>query len=107
MRWLSATILPKDILAILRRGPVSPAGVSQRLLAAGHAPAADVLGELETCETGLIEEEALRRLDERGPNVIASEHRTGRLRLLGTPCSIRWCSWQQSPFSPAIRVQER
>ena len=41
---------------------------------------------LETGDKGLSEEEAARRLEQHGPNVVAKEQRFRRLRLLGQAC---------------------
>ena len=84
MPILPTAILPKNILAIIKR-PASPIQASPLLMeVAGNAPEA-VLGKLRTTENGLSEAEADRRLEEFGPNVVAQEQRHGRLRLLGQP----------------------
>jgi len=85
MPILPTAILPKNILAIIKR-PANQIRVSPLLMeVAGIAPDA-VLGKLQTTENGLSEEETDRRLEEYGPNVIAQEQRHGRLRLLGHAC---------------------
>ena len=84
MPILPTSILPKNILAIIKR-PANQVQVSPLLVEiAQHAPA-DVLGKLQTNENGLSEEEAQERLEKYGPNVIAQEQRLGRLRLWATP----------------------
>jgi Mg2+-importing ATPase len=57
--------------------------VSPALVEAAAADAGEVLRKLQTSVDGLTEAEASRRLDEHGPNVIVSEARFRRLRLLG------------------------
>ena len=42
---------------------------------------------LETNDKGLSEEEAARRLEQHGPNVVAKEQRFRRLKLLGQACA--------------------
>ena len=58
--------------------------VSPLLLEAARSEGKEALRKLDTSTTGLTEEEAERRLEEYGPNVVAQERRFRRLRLLGT-----------------------
>jgi Mg2+-importing ATPase len=77
--------LPAGVLP--RRFPQRPAPairVSPLLLEVAALGAPDVLEKLETSLEGLTEEEAQRRLEIYGPNMVAQEQRFGKLRLLGT-----------------------
>jgi len=60
--------------------------VSPSLIQAASVVPAEVLCELKTGVEGLTEEEAQRRLEECGPNVVAHEHRFTRLRLFVKAC---------------------
>ncbi len=86
MPFFPTAILPKNILAILRRSP-NHVGVAPRLVEMAQSEAAAVFAKLETSEAGLTEEEAEKRLEEYGPNAVAEEHRHGRLALLGMACA--------------------
>jgi len=80
-------ILPAGVLA--KKVPQRPGAgirVSPLLLETAASEAEEVYQKLQTSSTGLAQEEALRRLEEHGPNVVAQEHRYGRLRLLGKAC---------------------
>jgi Mg2+-importing ATPase len=57
--------------------------VSPLLTESARSEAKDVVGMLQSSETGLTEEEAGRRLEEHGPNVVAQEVQFRKLRLLG------------------------
>ena len=57
--------------------------VASLLLESAAWDAEDVFHKLKTGASGLSEEEAARRLVEHGPNVLASEDRFRRLKLLG------------------------
>ena len=46
-----------------------------------------VFRRLETNDKGLSEEEAARRLEQHGPNVVAKEQRFRRIKLLGQACA--------------------
>ena len=85
MPILPTSILPKNILAIIKR-PANHVQVSPLLVEVAHGGAADALGKLQTNENGLSQDEAQERLEKYGPNVIAQEQRMGRLRLLGYAC---------------------
>jgi len=77
-------VLPKNILGVIKRtGPIQ---VSPRLIRAASLAAPEVLSELESGLHGLTEEEAQRRLEEYGPNVVAYEDRFTRLRLFVKAC---------------------
>jgi len=84
MVLIPSFVLPKNILgAIKRTGPIQ---VSPRLIRAASLAAAEVLSELGSGLHGLTEEEAQRRLEEYGPNVVAHEDRFTRLRLFVKAC---------------------
>ncbi|MGA2062112.1 MAG: HAD-IC family P-type ATPase, partial [Thermoguttaceae bacterium] len=85
MPILPTSILPKNILAIIKR-QANHVQVSPLLIEVAQNTADVVLGKLQTNENGLSEEEAQERLEKYGPNVIAQEQRLGRLRLLGHAC---------------------
>ena len=86
MRNLPTAILPKNILAVLRRSP-NQVGVAPTLVEMARTDAAAVFAKLKTGEAGLTEDEAARRLEEHGPNVVAEERRHGRLVLLAKACA--------------------
>jgi P-type Mg2+ transporter len=85
MPILPTAILPKNILAIFKRAGAQ-VRVSPLLADVARIVPAEALEKLQTTENGLIEEEAQRRLEEYGPNVIAQEQRSGRIQLLGHAC---------------------
>ncbi len=85
MPFSPTTIIPKNILTILKRSP-SQIPVSSRLANCARTDPADVLRQLQTTETGLSEDEAWQRLEQHGPNVVAQERRHTRLALLGKAC---------------------
>src|SRR5215510_2453206 len=79
-----SSILPRNILTLRRaNGAIQ---VSPRLIQAASAVPAEVLSKLKTGAEGLTEEEAQRRLEEYGPNVVAQEQRFTRLRLFVRAC---------------------
>jgi Mg2+-importing ATPase len=86
VRIFPTAILPKNILAILRRSP-APVRVSPSLAEAAATEPAAVFAKLQTSETGLSEDEATQRLERHGPNVVAQERRHGRLILLAKACA--------------------
>jgi len=86
VRIFPSAILPKNILAVLRRS-ANHAGLSPSLMEAANSDPAAVFAALDTAENGLGEEEAARRLEEHGPNVVAQEQRHGRLRLFAHACA--------------------
>ncbi len=77
--WLP--VRPKGVLDVLRRMP-SGVSVSPLVLEAARADAEGVLGNLQTSTAGLTEEEAERRLDEYGPNIVGQQRRYDLVRLL-------------------------
>ena len=84
MVLIPSFVLPKNILGVIKRtGPIQ---VSPRLIRAASLAAPEVLSELESGLHGLTEEEAQRRLEEYGPNVVAYEDRFTRLRLFVKAC---------------------
>jgi Mg2+-importing ATPase len=85
MPILPTSILPKNILAIIKR-QANQVQVSPLLIEVAQNTADIVLGKLQTNENGLSEEEAQERLEKYGPNVVAQEQRLGRLKLLGHAC---------------------
>jgi Mg2+-importing ATPase len=73
-------------LVLPRRFPQragAPIQVSTQLLHAAQVDLQTVFTQLHTSPGGLSEQEAARRLLTHGANVVAQEHRFGRLRLLG------------------------
>ena len=84
MVLIPSFVLPKNILGVIKRtGPIQ---VSPRLIRTASLAASDVLSELGSGLHGLTEEEAQRRLEEYGPNVVAHEDRFTRLRLFVKAC---------------------
>ncbi len=84
MVLIPSFVLPKNILGVIKRtGPIQ---VSPRLIRAASLAAPEVLSELGSGLQGLTEEEAQRRLEEYGPNVVAHEDRFTRLRLFVKAC---------------------
>jgi P-type Mg2+ transporter len=85
MAFAPNSILPKNFrLAIRReRGAIH---VSPKLIRAAAVAPAEVLAELNTRAEGLARDEAERRLEEYGANVVAREHRFTRLRLFVNAC---------------------
>jgi Mg2+-importing ATPase len=76
---LPTAVLPRK----LQQRPAPGIQVSPQLLAAARADLPGVFQMCETSPTGLTQEEAKRRLEEYGPNVVAQEHRYGWVGLLG------------------------
>ena len=82
MPALPTSVLPKRIPP----GPHKPSTaiqVSPLLLEAAGSEAEAVLQKLHTAKDGLTGEEAEKRLQQYGPNVVAREKRHSHLRLLG------------------------
>jgi P-type Mg2+ transporter len=77
--------LPRN-LRIARR-PNGHIHVSERLTRMASLPPNEVLAELATGPDGLTEEEAQRRLEEFGPNVVTQESRFTKLKLFGRACA--------------------
>ncbi|HTI50214.1 MAG TPA: HAD-IC family P-type ATPase, partial [Planctomycetaceae bacterium] len=78
----STPVLPKRILPVPHK-PSLAIQVSPRLLEASGSEPEAVLQTLQTSKSGLSKEEAGRRLQEYGPNVVAGDERHSHLRLLG------------------------
>src|SRR5271166_3373921 len=77
-------ILPKNFrIARRQNGHIE---VSQRLIRMASLPPGEVLAELKTSADGLADEEAQRRLEEFGPNVVTHEARFTRLKLFVRAC---------------------
>jgi len=85
MPVLPTAVMPKNLLTALRR-TTHQIGVSSALLEAAAADAASVIERLGTSASGLSEEEASRRLEAHGPNVVTEEAHHTKLKLLGRAC---------------------
>ena len=85
MPILATFTLPKNILSTLRR-PAQAIQVSPLLSEVAAFDADQVYHRLGTSEQGLSSEEAARRLDEHGPNVVAKEQHFRRTKLLLHAC---------------------
>jgi Mg2+-importing ATPase len=72
-------VLPKK----LQPRPATGIRVAPLLLQAAGADTAEACKLCESSPTGLTEQEAARRLEQYGPNVVAQEHRYGWIGLLG------------------------
>ena len=79
-------ILPKNLLTALRKPP-KHIEVSPLLAEIAKCDAQQVFRRLETSDKGLGEDEAARRLQQHGPNVVAQEQRFRRTRLLARACA--------------------
>ena len=86
MPLLPIFTLPKNVLTALRR-PAQAIQVSPKLAEVAACDASQVFQRMGTGEKGLGEEEAARRLEEHGPNIVAKEQRFRRLKLLGHACA--------------------
>jgi P-type Mg2+ transporter len=75
-------VLPKRVFP----RPATGIRVSPLLLATAACETTAVCQKLQTAPGGLTQQEALRRLEEYGPNVVAQEHHYGRLKLLAKAC---------------------
>jgi P-type Mg2+ transporter len=80
-----SSVLPKNIRTALRKnhGTIQ---VSPKVVRAASVVAAEVLAGLNSSATGLTEEQAQRRFEEFGPNVVASEERFTWLKLFVAAC---------------------
>jgi P-type Mg2+ transporter len=85
MALSASSVLPRNIRAAARREGAS-IQVSPRLIRIAALSATQALSELETGPDGLTEEEAQRRLEKFGPNVVARDERFTRLRLFIRSC---------------------
>jgi Mg2+-importing ATPase len=83
---MPADIIPRNILTALR-GASGHAQFSSLLLGVAQGDPEEAFRGLQTGAGGLSEEEAGRRLEEYGPNVVTQEQRYGRLKLLGRACA--------------------
>ncbi len=80
----SGFILPKNLrIARRQNGHIE---VSSRLIRMASLPPHEVLAELKTSADGLADEEAQRRLEEFGPNVVTHEAQFTRLKLFVRAC---------------------
>jgi len=86
MPILPTFILPKNILTALRR-PLKPIQVSPLLAEVARCDRQQVFRRLETSDKGLSENDAARRLQQHGPNVVTHEQRYRRVRLLARACA--------------------
>lgn len=86
MPILPTAIIPKNILTALR-GASNHIQFSSLLLGVAQSDSEEAFRGLQTGTNGLSEEEAGRRLEEYGPNVVTQEQRYGRLKLLGRACA--------------------
>lgn len=85
MAFLPTSVMPKNVLTVLRRS-TNDIGPSPALLEAVSGDPASVLERLGTSASGLSEEEASRRLEAYGPNVVTEEARHTKVRLFGRAC---------------------
>ncbi|MGA2256285.1 MAG: magnesium-translocating P-type ATPase, partial [Thermoguttaceae bacterium] len=86
MSILPIFTLPKNIVTALRR-PAQTIQVSPLLAEVAGCDSQQVFRRLETNDKGLSEDEAARRLEQHGPNVVAKERRFRRVRLLAQACA--------------------
>jgi Mg2+-importing ATPase len=86
MPIFSTDIIPKNILTALR-GASNHAQFSSLLLGVAQGDSEEAFRGLQTSVNGLSEEEASRRLEQYGPNVVTQERRHGRIKLLGRACA--------------------
>src|SRR5260370_4521490 len=82
MPILPSVVLPKRLFQGSQR-QAAAIRVSPLLIEAAQAPVPEVLQKLQTSPQGLTEEEAQRRLDQFGPNVVAQERQHTHWHLLG------------------------
>ena len=81
-----SSILPRNSLLAVFKRESARIQVSPKLTRSASLESRSVLSELETTLEGLTEEEAARRFDEVGPNVVAQEERFTQLRILLHAC---------------------
>jgi len=86
MSILPTFILPKNILTVLRRSS-NHIEVSPLLAEVAGCDAQQVFRRLETSDSGLSEDDAARRLQRYGPNVVTQEQRHRQVRLLARACA--------------------
>ena len=82
MPTLPTAIIPRNILTALR-GASNHVQFSSLLLEVAQGDTEAAFRGLQTSPNGLSEEEASRRLEQYGPNVVTQEQRHGRIKLLG------------------------
>ncbi len=80
------SILPRNILGLVKRGAAAPIQVSPQLTRAASLPGGDALTHMKTSSEGLTDTEAENRLAEFGPNVVTHETRFPRLKLFLKAC---------------------
>src|SRR5215469_6057707 len=85
MALSASSILPRNILTLVRRED-SHIQVSSKLVRLAALPTQEVLAELDATPDGLKQEAAEQRLEEYGPNVVASDERFTRMRLFIRSC---------------------
>lgn len=85
MASLPSSVLPKHLAPPVKRGHVVE--LSPKLARAASRSADEVVADLSSTMEGLAEEEAVRRLEEFGPNIVAEEQRYTRLKLLVRACA--------------------
>jgi P-type Mg2+ transporter len=78
------SVLPRNIRAAVRRA--SAIQVSEKLIRSASRPAEVILSEVDTRVEGLTEDEAQRRLEVFGPNVVARDERFTWLKLFLRAC---------------------
>ena len=86
MTILPTDIIPKNILTALRKA-ANHVPFSSRLREIAQSDSDEAFRGLQTSASGLSEEEAARRLEEYGPNVVTQEQRYGWIKLLGRACA--------------------
>ncbi len=80
------SIVPKNLLTVLRK-PSNTIQVSPLLVEVAACDFEEVYRRLESNAKGLTENEAARRIEKYGPNVVAHEQRFRRTRTLGRACA--------------------
>ncbi|MGO8750503.1 MAG: magnesium-translocating P-type ATPase [Thermoguttaceae bacterium] len=86
MPILPTDIIPRNILAALRAAS-NHVQFSSLLLGVAQGDSEEAFRSLQTGAGGLSEEEAGRRLEQYGPNVVTQEQRYGRLKLFVRACT--------------------
>ena len=99
MSMLPTFMLPKNILTALRR-PSNQIQVSPLLAEVARVRCPGGVSPAETGDKGLSEEEAARRLEQHGPNVVAKEERFRQAQAPGP-------GLRQPPGDPAVAVGGR
>ena len=86
MPFRPTAILPKNILAALKRPNTNHIEASPVLLEAALSEPHEVYQRLQTRENGLNDQEAEERVEQYGHNVVIEEQRSGAPRLLVHAC---------------------